>query len=83
MDAPSRSELRGKWRKRLMLFWVLVSIAFAIYLAVAAPLVPFFQPSFAPVALALPPIMVVMLISGLAWLILLVLPRRRETRNDS
>lgn len=81
MDAPSNSELRGKWRKRLMVLWIAASIVFALYLAVAAPLVPFFAPSFAPVAIILPPLMVVMMGTALAWLVLLVLPNRQGARK--
>ena len=80
MGVPSNNEPTGRWRRWLMAFWVILSIAFAAYVGIAAPLLPFFAPSFAPLAIAVPPLMVVLLLTGLAWLVLLGLPKRARSK---
>lgn len=76
MGVQSNSEPAAPWRHWLIAFWAVLSIAFAAYVGIAAPLVPYFAPSFAPLAIAVPPLMVVLLLAALVWLVLAGLPKR-------
>jgi hypothetical protein len=71
--------LRRKWLQRLFWLWIGGSIAGATYLLIAGPLTPYTGLDDRHVALALPALMVLMLASGLIWLVMLVnsRPKRR------
>jgi hypothetical protein len=71
--------LRRKWLHRLFRVWIGGSIVAAAYLLLAGPLMPYTGLDDRHVALALPILMVLMLASGLTWLIMLVRsrPKRR------
>jgi hypothetical protein len=71
--------LRRKWLRRLFWVWIGGSMAVASYLLLAGPLTPYTGLDDRHVALALPLLMVLMLASGLTWLVMLVRsrPRRR------
>ncbi|GAB4394287.1 MAG: hypothetical protein Tsb0032_18050 [Kiloniellaceae bacterium] len=68
--------LRHKWRKRLFWFWIAGSALVALYLAIGGPLTAFTGLEKPHVALVVVPFLMLMLASGLAWLILLVRSRR-------
>lgn len=69
-------ELRHKWRKRLFAFWIVGAAAVAAYLAVGGPLTAFTGLEKPDVALVVVPFLLLLLASGLAWLVLLVRSRR-------
>lgn len=75
-DASLNHALRNKWRKRLFAFWIAGSAVVAAYLMIAGPLTPFTGLDEPHVALVVVPFMLLMLASGLTWLILLVRSRR-------
>ncbi|WP_340120072.1 hypothetical protein [Pelagibius sp. 7325] len=75
-DAALNHALRTKWRKRLFAFWIAGSAVVAAYLMIGGPLTPFTGLNDPHIALVVVPFMLLMLISGLAWLILLVRSRR-------
>lgn len=75
-DASLNQALRNKWRKRLFAFWIAGSAVVAAYLMIGGPLTPFTGLDDPHVALVVVPFMLLMLASGLAWLILLVRSRR-------
>ena len=64
--------LRHKWLQRLFWFWIGGSAVVGAYLLLAGPLTPYTGLDDRHVALALPLLMVLMLVSGLTWLIMLV-----------
>jgi len=72
-------DLRRKWLRRLFWLWVGGAMVVGAYLLLAGPLVPYTGLESSHVALALPVLMVLMLASGLTWLIMLVTtpPSRR------
>lgn len=71
--------LRRKWLQRLFWLWIGGSAAVGAYLVLAGPLTPYTGLDPRHVALALPVLMVLLLASGLTWLIMLVnsRPKRR------
>ena len=71
--------LRRKWLHRLFRVWIGGSIVVGAYLLLADPLTPYTALDDHHVALALPVLMVLMLASGLTWLVMLVRsrPKRR------
>jgi hypothetical protein len=75
-DASLNQVLRNKWRKRLFAFWIAGSAVVAAYLMIGGPLTPYTGLNDPHVALVVVPFMLLMLASGLAWLILLVRSRR-------
>ena len=68
--------LRGRWLRRLFWFWIAGSAVVGTYLAVAGPLTPFTGLEKPDVALAVVPFNLLLLASGLVWLVLLVRSRR-------
>lgn len=74
-DELNRS-LRGKWRKRLFWFWVAGTALVGLYLVIGGPLTAFTGLDRPEVALVVVPFLFLLLISALAWLILLVRSRR-------
>lgn len=72
--------LRRKGLHRSFLVWIGGSSVFATYLLLAGPLTPYTGLEDRHVALALPALMILMLASGLTWLVMLVNspPKRRR-----
>jgi hypothetical protein len=77
--------LRRLWLPRLLWFWVGGAILVAACLALAGPLTPFTGLEAEYLALAVVPFLMLMLASGLAWLVVLVNspPRRRCSAGPS
>lgn len=82
MKRPTARELRGPWRRGLFWLWIAGLIAVAIYLGVAAPLASYFGEGYVLVSIIIPPVMLLLLGAGLAWLVALATtrPRRRQDR---
>lgn len=74
-DASLNQALRNKWRRRLFAFWIAGSAVVAAYLLIAGPLTAFTGLEQPHVALVVVPFMLLMLASGLVWLVLLVRSR--------
>lgn len=70
--------LRRKWLQRLFWVWIGGSAIVGTYLLLAGPLTPYTGLDDRHVALALPLLMVLMLASGLTWLIALVNSRPKR-----
>lgn len=75
-DTSLNRRLRGRWLRRLFWFWIAGSTAVGTYLAVGGPLTPFTGLEKPEVALAVVPFNLLLLASGLLWLVLLVRSRR-------
>lgn len=78
-ESPERQRnhaLRNKWRHRLFRFWVGGSALVALYLMLGGPLTAFTGLEKPAVALVVVPLMILLLASGLVWLVLLVRSRR-------
>lgn len=74
-DSLNRS-LRRKWLKRLFWLWIGGTALVALYLGIAGPLTAFTGLEKPHVALVVVPFLLLLLFSGLVWLILLVRSRR-------
>ncbi len=83
---PERPEARivgGRWRRRLFWSWIGATVLVALYVALAAPLARHAAEGREWVALAVPPLMILMLGTGLGWLLLYVLARGDRGRARS
>jgi len=76
-------QLRHRWLKLLFWFWIGGSMLVGSYLVLAGPLTPFTGLDHKHVALAVVPFNILLLASGLGWLICLVRsrPRQRQQRH--
>lgn len=83
MNTINRREMLTTWRRRLFVFWVAASILVAALAVVGGPV---FSTDGADdtawVALLSPIAMMLFVVSGLAWLVLLMRSSRRSTRNS-
>lgn len=70
--------LRRKWLHRLFWVWIGGSAIVGAYLLLAGPLTPYTALDDRHVALALPALMILMLASGLTWLVMLVNSRPKR-----
>lgn len=75
-EASLNRRLRGRWLRRLFWFWIAGSAAVGTYLAVGGPLTPYTGLEKPQVALVVVPFNLLLLASGLTWLVLLVRSRR-------
>lgn len=83
MQTPSRSEIRGRWRRRLFWAWTAASAVVGAYIGIAGPVSDNLGAGVPYVALAVPPLMFFMLSTGIAWLVLLVMPARNAGRTHT
>lgn len=72
-----RKRAGGPWRRRLFYAWIGLTIVAALYFAIAAPLAGYFHQGFAVVGVVLPPLMILLLGLGVAWLATFVSAPRR------
>lgn len=63
-----RNRARGPWRRGLFYAWIVLTIIVALYLAISAPLAGYFHEDFTVVAVVVPPLMILLLGLGIAWL---------------
>lgn len=77
MQQPSAREIRGPWRRRLIWLWVVALCALALYVGIAAPFASYFGEGMALVAVVVPPLMILLLGAGFAWLVALALSKPR------
>ncbi len=78
MQQPSAREVRGPWRRRLFWLWVVSLAALALYVGIAAPFASYFGQGMGAVAVVIPPLMILLLGAGFAWLVALALAKPRS-----
>lgn len=82
MDAINRHEMLTIWRRRLFGFWVAASLLVAALAVVGGPMLSTDgADGTAWIALLSPIAMTLFVVSGLAWLVLLMRSSRRSTRH--
>lgn len=79
---PSNKALRGRWRRRLFVAWIGVSIVISLYVAIVGPFVSYFSEGRSFVALAVPAVMFFMLATGFGWLVLLATSKGRTDPDN-
>ncbi len=79
----SRRRALGRWRRVTFYVWVGLTVIAAIYLAVAAPLATYFHEDVRLVGVFVPPLMIILLGIGIAWLVWLVTSSREKDRHSS
>jgi hypothetical protein len=84
MNAPPRFRTMQKMRRPMFWIWVAITIVVAGYIGVAAPFAAFFAADKAWVAAIVPPVMILLLGIGLAWLLFFVMApgRKPQSRID-
>lgn len=81
-DNPSdRDATPRTGRRRLFWAWVGITAAIALYVGVAGPFVSYFHEDMWLVAVVGPPLMIVLLSSGLGWLAWWVFGTRKPDRR--
>lgn len=73
----------GRWRRVMFVVWVGLTIVAAIYLAMAAPFATYFHQNMWLVGVIVPPLMIVLLGIGIAWLVWLVTSSPQKDRQAS
>lgn len=82
MDAISRHEMLTMWRRRLFGFWVTASLLVAALAVVGGPMLSTDgSDGTAWIAVLSPIAMTLFVVSGLAWLVLLMRSSRPGTRH--
>lgn len=81
MELLSNRAIRGRWRQWLFRAWLGASFVISVYVGLAGPFTSYASDGRSLVALAVPAVMVFMLLTGLGWLVLLVVSRRRDARQ--
>jgi hypothetical protein len=73
-----------KLRRPMFWTWIAITVVIAGYIGLAAPFATYFGAEKAWVAAIVPPIMILLLGIGLAWLVFFVVaPARRTRAGDS
>lgn len=75
----SRDRAAGRWRRRVFLLWIVLTVAVAIYVAVFAPFATWFEEDMWMVGIVVPPLMIILLGAGLLWLLWLVTASGRSS----
>lgn len=84
MNAPPRFTTMQKLRRPMFWTWIAITIVIAGYIGLAAPFAAYFGAEKAWVAAAVPPVMILLLGIGLAWLLFFVVaPARNAGRAGS
>jgi hypothetical protein len=81
MLRESYRRLIGPRRRSLFWAWVGLTVLVAVAVGVYAPVAEYFGAGMRPVAIIIPPLMIVLLSAGLAWLVWLVSAPRRDHRE--
>lgn len=83
-DSNEDKSVDRRWRHRLFVIWVAASMLVAIYIGFAGPFVTYFGEGWPVVALALPALMFFMVATGLGWLVLIAVSRKKQegSRKD-
>lgn len=82
VEKPSVRQATGVLRR--VLFWAVVAITIlaAAYLLIAAPFIALFGEGYAWAAVVVPPLMILLVGAGIAWLIAVASARRRPRPGD-
>jgi hypothetical protein len=79
MTTIDRHEILTIWRRRLFTFWIVVSAVIGLFIVVGGPLLSTDGSDGTRwVALLSPLAMALFVLSGVAWLVLLVVSQRRR-----
>jgi hypothetical protein len=79
MTTIDRHEMLTIWRRRLFIFWIVVSAAIALFAIIGGPLLSTDGSDETRwVALLSPLAMALFVLSGVAWLVLLIASHRRH-----
>jgi uncharacterized membrane protein YhaH (DUF805 family) len=76
MHTPFRTDMRGRWRRRLFWIWIVVSALVAVYIGIGGPLADYLSTGRETVAAMVPAVMSFLLATGLGWLVLPVTAKR-------
>lgn len=77
MMERARAGADGRWRRRVFAVWVSLTIVASLYLAVVGPFAAYFREDLWLVGVVVPPLMILLLSLGLAWLVWIVTGPRR------
>ncbi|MBK8907128.1 MAG: hypothetical protein IPM60_04265 [Rhodospirillales bacterium] len=72
----------GRWRRRLFLLWIVLTVAVAVYVAVFAPFASWFRDDMWMVGVVVPPLMIILLGTGLLWLLWLATASSRSSGDQ-
>lgn len=78
----SRRRALGPWRRWTFRIWIALTIIAAGYLAVVPPFAQYFGADMQLIGIIVPPLMILLLGIGLAWLVWLVTSSPRSDRNE-
>lgn len=78
-EPPSREPRTG--RRRVFWLWVVLTALVALYVGIAGPFASYFHEDMWLVAIVGPPLMIILLSSGLAWLVWWVFGTRKHDRR--
>jgi uncharacterized membrane protein YhaH (DUF805 family) len=78
-EAPSQQPHTG--RRRLFWVWVVLTAVIALYVGIAGPFASYFHEDMWLIAIVGPPLMIILLSTGLAWLAWWVFGTRRHDRR--
>lgn len=77
----SSERATGRWRRRIFLLWIVLTVAVAIYVAVFAPFATWFHEDMWMVGVVVPPLMIILLGAGLLWLVWLTTASGRPSEK--
>lgn len=75
--APSEPAGRRLFRRRFFFGWIALTCVIVAYTALAGPLVPHVEGQYRWVAAVVPPVMILLTLTGVGWLALYVAGRPR------
>lgn len=81
MNAPLRFGTMQRLRRPMFWGWIAIAVVVAGYVAVAGPMATYFGADKAWVAAIVPPVMILLLGIGLAWLLFFVVAPGRKPRS--
>ncbi len=79
----SREKTVGRWRRGTFVVWVALTVIAAAYIMLAQPFAPYFREDLWVVGVIVPPLMIVLLAIGIAWLVWLVTSSRRRKDHST
>ncbi|NBC33195.1 MAG: hypothetical protein GVY13_11020 [Alphaproteobacteria bacterium] len=77
-QTAEREAQRSTWRRKAFRTWIIATVVAAAVIMLVVPFGPYLQDRFWGVGLIVIPILLIMLFSGLAWLVYRVTRRPRQ-----
>lgn len=81
MPRPETKRATGQGRRMMFLVWTALTVIIAVYIGVTAPLTTYLHEDLWIVAVAIPPLMIVLLGIGLGWLVWMSAARPSRSRD--